>query len=115
MNTKQHFDWIAFLVVVFLGTIGLILSAGIIYLSQIKITPDAAYYTLAGASIGALGSMLVNPNRSQGQRGSDTPAGTPDDPISTDSTVTAPEGRPLETVDTEAASADVANVLDETP
>lgn len=114
-NQKQHFEWIAMLVVMFLGFTSLLLSAGIIYLAQMDKTADAALFTLAGTAIGALGSMLANgSSRTQGQRQSDTPAGTPNDPISTESTVTAPPGQPLETVETETP-ATPDNILDETP
>lgn len=93
--TKPSFDWIAFLVVVFLGAIGLLLSGGIVYLAQIKVTPDAAYYTLAGTAIGALGSMLANGgHRQQAQRQSDG------DPVE----VSTPPNEPLQVTTTDPST-----------
>lgn len=113
MNTSKPapFDWIAFLVVLFLGVVALLLSAGIIYLLQMDKTPDAAYYTLVGAAIGALGSMLATGHGRQPQRQND---GAPVE-------VTTPPNEPLEVHNTETAP-DIADLaaggdagLDEVP
>lgn len=104
-NRAVSVDWISLIVVIELGIIGTILAAGLVYLSYVGQTADAALFTLAGGAVGALGSMLANTGRgSTGQRATDTaPTGATDDPVN----VATPPAEPLQVQETPTPPATV--------
>ena len=70
-----------------MGINATLLSGGIIAITLISKTPDAAFFALAGGALGNLGNLVMNSQ--QGQRRADSgPQGTPADPVLVEATGT---------------------------
>ena len=91
----QDVDPLARLVVIFLGVIAMMLCAGLIWLENKTVPPNAALYTLAGGAVTGLAQLLTGIPRSK-QRNTDTAPGQAT--MSLD--LTANTGETSETTDT---------------
>lgn len=87
MNTEH--SKIPFTVVLLLGAISLLLSAGLLILAYEGRTIDGGLYTLAGGAVGGLSAVLANTRPTSQQNATGTLA----DPVTV---ATAPDN-PLET------------------